>query len=88
MTVSSKKGKVKRGFISIFMDLVIPFAKGTSSHEDIVEVLNDGFLKVFTEVHRFEKRQDSLEGSLKAWIRRVLVNTSIDRLRKANQKKN
>jgi RNA polymerase sigma-70 factor (ECF subfamily) len=58
-----------------------------SSHEDIVEVLNDGFLKVFTEVHRFEKRQDSLEGSLKAWIRRVLVNTSIDRLRKANQKK-
>lgn len=59
-----------------------------SIHEDTVEVLNDGFLKIYNELYRFEKRQDSLEASLKAWMRRVMVNTSIDRLRKFKQKKN
>lgn len=59
-----------------------------SIHEDTIEVLNDGFLKIYNELYRFEKRQDSLESSLKAWMRRVMVNTSIDRLRKFKQKKN
>ncbi len=56
-------------------------------HEDTVESLNDGFLKVYGELHRFEKRQNGLEASLKAWMRRVLVNTCIDRLRKYKLKK-
>ncbi len=59
-----------------------------SNHEDIVEILNDVFLKVYKELYRFEKRQLSLESSLKAWIRRILVNSCIDKLRNAKLKKN
>jgi RNA polymerase sigma factor (sigma-70 family) len=53
-----------------------------SSHTDALGVLNDGFLKVFTELNRFKPRHQNLEGSLKAWIRRILVNTAIDYLRR------
>ncbi|MGI9542993.1 MAG: RNA polymerase sigma factor [Cyclobacteriaceae bacterium] len=49
----------------------------SSSKEDAVEVLNDGFLKVFKNLDHQKKI-----GSLKAWIRRIMVNTAIDRLRK------
>lgn len=59
-----------------------------SNPEDIVEILNDAFLKVFKELYRFEPRQDSLESSLRGWIRRILVNTCIDKLRNAKLKKN
>ncbi len=56
-------------------------------HEDTVEALNDGYLKIFGELYRFEQRQNGLESSLKAWMRRVLVNTCIDRIRKYKLKK-
>jgi RNA polymerase sigma factor (sigma-70 family) len=59
-----------------------------SNPEDLVEIINDTFLKIFNELYRFEKRQESLESSLKAWIRRILVNTCIDKLRNAKLKKN
>ncbi len=59
-----------------------------SNEDDVVEIINDSFLKVFNELYRFEKRQDSLESSLKAWIRRILVNTCIDKIRNAKLKKN
>ncbi len=62
--------------------------KYISSHDDTIEILNDGFLRIFKDLNRFEKRQDSLESSLKAWIRRVMVNASIDKLRKYKLKKN
>jgi RNA polymerase sigma factor (sigma-70 family) len=59
-----------------------------SNPDDVIEILNDTFLKVFAELHRFEKRQDSLESSFKAWIRRIMVNKCIDKLRNAKLKKN
>ncbi|MBC6490974.1 RNA polymerase sigma factor [Flavihumibacter stibioxidans] len=53
-----------------------------SHEEETIEVINDAFLKIFREIGRFQSRQDSLENSLKAWIRRISINTAIDHLRK------
>jgi RNA polymerase sigma factor (sigma-70 family) len=52
------------------------------NEEEAIEVMNDGFLKIFKELGRFEIRHNNLEASLKAWIRRILINTSVDHLRK------
>lgn len=50
--------------------------------EDAVEAMNDSFLKIFRELKSFAPRNGLLEDALKAWIRRIFINTSIDRLRR------
>ncbi|PQJ77833.1 RNA polymerase sigma factor [Polaribacter porphyrae] len=43
------------------------------------DLLLQGFLKVFTNLHKFEHK-----GSFEGWIRRIMVNTCISYLRKKN----
>jgi RNA polymerase sigma factor (sigma-70 family) len=46
------------------------------SEDDAREVLNDAFLKVFSKIHQYKS-----EGSLGAWIKRIVINCSIDFVR-------
>ena len=48
-----------------------------SNQEDALDILHDGFIKVFKNIHRYEQGT-----SLNAWIRRLMINTSIDYYRK------
>jgi len=41
------------------------------------DMLQDGFIKVFNSLDKFDHK-----GSLEGWIRRIMVNTAIDRIRK------
>jgi RNA polymerase sigma-70 factor (ECF subfamily) len=46
-------------------------------------VVNDGFVKVFKNLYRFEvKTTETLEMMLMGWMRTIMVNTAIDQLRK------
>lgn len=49
----------------------------TSNQEAAQDLLQDGFIKVFKNLHRFR-----FEGSLEGWIRRIFVNTAIEQFRK------
>ncbi len=53
----------------------------TQNEHDTIEVLNNGFLKVFKNIQSF----DPQKASLYTWIRTIMVNTSIDFIRQ-NQK--
>jgi RNA polymerase sigma factor (sigma-70 family) len=53
--------------------------------EDAVEILNDGFLKVFKEIHHFTPAYADVVSSFKGWLRKIMVYTAIDHFRK-NQK--
>ncbi|MBO0357275.1 RNA polymerase sigma factor [Hymenobacter sp. BT186] len=47
-----------------------------------LEVVNDGFMKIFQDVARFDTGLHAdLAGSLRGWIRKVMVHTAIDRFR-------
>lgn len=48
-----------------------------SSEDDAKDILQDGFIKVFESIGRFDP-----QGSLEGWIRRIIVNTAIDKYRK------
>ncbi len=50
----------------------------SNNTEDAKDIINEGFIKVFRYLHRY-KVGTSLEG----WIRRIMINTSIDFYRKA-----
>lgn len=53
-----------------------------SSHDDAVEVINDGFLKVFRQLASFAPHQQNFEASLMAWMKSIFVHTAIDRYRR------
>ncbi|WP_163378917.1 RNA polymerase sigma factor [Cyclobacterium sp. SYSU L10401] len=64
-----------------------PYAMGicarfSSGPEEAKEILNDGFLKVFTQIKRY-----SPDLSFAGWLRKILINTAIDHYRK-NKKYN
>jgi len=53
-----------------------------NNEEDAVEILNDGFLKIFKEVHRFKPAYSNEINSFKGWLRKIMVCTAIDHFRK------
>ena len=56
-----------------------------SKQEDAVEILNDGFLKIFREIHHYKPAYADVISSFKGWLRKIMVYTAIDHFRK-NQK--
>jgi RNA polymerase sigma factor (sigma-70 family) len=50
------------------------------SREEAVEIMNDGFIKVFNNIANYKT-----EHSFKGWFRKILVNTAIDHYRKNNK---
>lgn len=55
------------------------------TQDDAIEILNDGFLKVFREIHHYKPAYTDVVSSFKGWLRKIMVYTSIDHFRK-NQK--
>jgi RNA polymerase sigma-70 factor (ECF subfamily) len=49
----------------------------TKNIEDAKDVLQDGFIKVFKSLHQYQ-----FKGELGAWIRKVMVNTAINFLKR------
>ena len=66
-------------FCSSMMVLCKSYAK---NEEDAIEVLQDGFLKVFQQIHNY----DATRASLYTWMRQIMIRTAIDFLRRQNRK--
>ncbi|MEQ8471567.1 MAG: sigma-70 family RNA polymerase sigma factor [Marinoscillum sp.] len=47
------------------------------TREDAVEIMNDGFLKVFTYIKKFDANFP-----FKPWIRRIMINSALDHIKK------
>ena len=54
----------------------------TTNNEDSVEILNDGFLKIFKEIYRYQPAYADHVLSFKGWLRKIMLYTSIDHFRK------
>lgn len=54
----------------------------TNCHEDAIEILNDGFMKVFTSLRVFKPCYDDVVNSFKGWLRKIMIYTAIDHCRK------
>jgi len=57
----------------------------TNNQDDALEILNDGFLKIFKEIYRYKPAYSDVISSFKGWLRKIMVYTAIDHFRK-NQK--
>lgn len=53
------------------------------NYEEAMEVTNDGFVKFFLSIDKFRCEVEAdVEKILSAWLKRIMINTSIDLLRK------
>jgi RNA polymerase sigma factor (sigma-70 family) len=59
----------------------------TSNEEDALEIINDGFLKIFREIHHYSPAYSDVVSSFKGWLRKIMVYTAIDHFRKYNKHK-
>ena len=59
------------------MGVCLRYTKDVVRAEDVMQ---DGFIKVFTKLTKY-----SGNGSLEGWVRRIMVNTALDHLRKENK---
>jgi RNA polymerase sigma-70 factor (ECF subfamily) len=66
-------------YCSSMLALCRSYAK---NEEDATEILQDGFLKIFQQISRY----DSNKASMYTWMRTIMVRTAIDFLRKQNKK--
>lgn len=57
----------------------------TERKEDAIEIFNDSFLKVFKEIYRYKPAYADEVNSFKGWIRKIIIYTAIDHVRKNNK---
>jgi RNA polymerase sigma factor (sigma-70 family) len=54
----------------------------TNNHDDAIEIMNDGFLKVFKQLHLYKPAYADVVSSFKGWLRKIMIHTAIDHFRK------
>lgn len=64
-------------YYSYAMSICIRYSQ---NKEEAKEILNDGFLKVFNKIEKYNPQK-----SFKGWLRKILINTAVDHFR-ANKK--
>ena len=62
-----------KAYYSTFLKVCARYAKNM---EDAEQLLNDGFLKIFTKISSYDN-----SGAFGGWMRRIMVNTCLDYLR-------
>jgi RNA polymerase sigma factor (sigma-70 family) len=50
--------------------------------DDAVEIINDGFLKIFREIYKYKPMSEDIAFGFTSWLRRIMINTAIDHYRK------
>jgi len=58
-----------------------------NNQDDALEIMNDGFLKIFLEIGKFKPAFEDVNSSFKGWLRKIMVYTAIDHFRKNKKHK-
>ena len=78
------KKKIYNSFYGYAMAICDCYAH---NEDDALEIMNDGFLKIFKEIHRFKPSYTNEINSFKGWLRKIMVCTAIDHFRKNKKHK-
>lgn len=72
------KAEAQKQLYDHFADIMLGVCfRYTKSIKDAEDVLQDGFVKVFRNLHQYNS-----DGELGAWIRKIMVNTALNFLKK------
>lgn len=72
--------KAQKELYSVFADkMYVLCLRYTKDEDEAKDILQDGFIKVFTKLKQFNNK-----GSFEGWIRRIIVNTALEKFRDKN----
>ncbi len=79
--------KAKRESQKEFYKLYYGFAIGICmrychNQDDAIEIVNDGYLKIFKTINSFSPRHENVEASVMGWVKKIMIYTAIDHYRK------
>jgi RNA polymerase sigma factor (sigma-70 family) len=67
-------------YYSYGMKIALRYSK---NKEEAVEILNDSFMKILTGgIQKYDELENCHEGFFKNWIKRIIINTTLDHYRK------
>lgn len=70
-------------YYSYAMSICLRYAR---TRDEAMEAVNDGFMKVFRDVTRFDtSRYDQLTQTFRGWLKRIMIHTAIDQFRAAEK---
>jgi len=50
------------------------------NYEEAKDILQEGFIKIFEKIHQYGQR-----GCFEGWVRRIMINTALEKYRRSNQ---
>ena len=71
--------RLYRRYYAYGMSITMRYA---DSREEAAEILNDSFMKVFTNIKKYDS-----DRPFKPWLRRIIINTAINRFHKTKSRK-
>jgi len=80
--VANNRESQKKIYTSFYGYAMAVCDRYTNTQDDAVEILNDGFLKIFKEIYRYKPAYTDVISSFKGWLRKIMVYTAIDHFRK------
>ena len=82
LNIRESQKRIYNSFYSYGMAICDRYSK---RKEDSIEIFNDGFLKIFKEIHRYKPSYADEVNSFKGWLRKIMIYTAIDHCRKYNK---
>lgn len=79
--VRQEKWAQKIVYEEMYSDLMLLCLRYSSNNQDALDILHDGFIKVFKNIGKYK-----VGTSFQSWIRRIMINTSIDFYRKEKRR--
>jgi RNA polymerase sigma factor (sigma-70 family) len=80
--VLNKRESQKKLYSSFYGYAMAICDRYASNQEDTIEIINDGFLKIFREIHNYQPAYSDVVSSFKGWLRKIMIYTAIDHFRK------
>lgn len=71
--------KLYKKFYGYGMSITLRYA---DSRDEAAEILNDAFMKVFTNIEKYDDNRE-----FKPWFRRIVINTAINRYHQTKQER-
>lgn len=86
---SAGKRTSQKKLYTVFYDFAIAIClRYANTHDDAIEIMNDGFLKMFTKLDTFKPIHEDAIVDFKAWLKKIMIYTAIDHCRKHSKHQN
>ena len=79
---NNDRGSQKKIYSSLYGFAMSICTRYANNKEDATEIINDGFLKIFTQLYKSKTPANESSVSFIGWMKRIIINTAIDHYRR------